>query len=407
CCLPALVRALAVAMACRQTYRHLPASKACSHGRRLASRQRLTEPVSLPTRTLVSCSLAVPTQSRLRAPAHRAPAPAPPAAAAAAAAAASWAASRYPLSTSTGAAAAGTGEDNVGGDDVKGSKGADRGSEAKSGGGGTVKAEAAAVEEEVPLDVRGLPRPKQRVEVELGTFHEFTAVNKSGGKIFEASRKLIPAKDAIAFPAIEASNLAEGPAEGSGAGAGVAMTEVDFLSRVLAGRVTMVGLFHRQFGYSMLPSWTEPFEEAFAAEQGQRQRQRHAPSLPSAVSLSLLESWPLRMLKPLLVSTMGRGLSQEKRASFFYRFGPTEEVRKALGIVNRLTLYVLLVDQKGRVRWQATGKGTTDEIESLVRCARQLVAEGTGDGGSEGAGAGATARGTNKRGGGKRGSSKW
>lgn len=52
------------------------------------------------------------------------------------------------------------------------------------------------------------------------------------------------------------------------------------------------------------------------------------PPTPSALSLSLLESWPLRMLKPLLVNTMGRGLSPEQRASFFYRFGPTEEVRR-------------------------------------------------------------------------------
>ena len=40
--------------------------------------------------------------------------------------------------------------------------------------------------------------------------------------------------------------------------------EVVFPGR-LDGRVTMVGLFHRQFGYSMLPSWIEPFEEAFGA----------------------------------------------------------------------------------------------------------------------------------------------
>ena len=52
------------------------------------------------------------------------------------------------------------------------------------------------------------------------------------------------------------------------------------------------------------------------------------PPTPSSLSLSLLESWPLRMLKPLLVNTMGRGLSPEQRASFFYRFGPTEEVRR-------------------------------------------------------------------------------
>lgn len=52
------------------------------------------------------------------------------------------------------------------------------------------------------------------------------------------------------------------------------------------------------------------------------------------------------------------------------------QLRKALDIVNRLTLYVLLVDQKGRVRWRGTGKGTPDEIESLIRCARQLAEEG-------------------------------
>lgn len=74
-------------------------------------------------------------------------------------------------------------------------------------------------------------------------------------------------------------------------------------------------------------------------------------------------------------------------------------MRKALGIVNRLTLYVLLVDQEGRVRWQGTGNGTPDEVESLVRCARQLLAEGEhsrsssdGEGGSE-AVSGARARG--------------
>lgn len=60
---------------------------------------------------------------------------------------------------------------------------------------------------------------------------------------------------------------------------------------------------------------------------GGKPKKTTAVTAPSAVSLSLLESWPLRMLKPLLVSTMGRGMSPEARAAFFYRFGPTEEVR--------------------------------------------------------------------------------
>lgn len=76
-----------------------------------------------------------------------------------------------------------------------------------------------------------------------------------------------------------------------------------------------------------------------------------------------------------------------------------QKVRKALGIVNRLTLYVLLVDQEGRVRWQGTGKGTPDEIESLIRCARQLAAEGgtSSSGSSSEGGGGARARGGTKK----------
>ena len=58
-------------------------------------------------------------------------------------------------------------------------------------------------------------------------------------------------RDAVPFPSMEASCLAGG-------------AEVVFPGR-LDGRVTMIGLFHRQFGYSMLSSWMEPFEEAFGA----------------------------------------------------------------------------------------------------------------------------------------------
>lgn len=97
-------------------------------------------------------------------------------------------------------------------------------------------------------------------------------------KLFEASRKLIPAQDAVVFPNMEASSLAGG-------------ADVDFPSR-LKGRVTLVGLFHRQFGYNMLPTWTEPFEEAFGVpgecQQGYGERCRRRLrilSIPEGVVL--------------------------------------------------------------------------------------------------------------------------
>lgn len=81
--------------------------------------------------------------------------------------------------------------------------------------------------------------------------HARRLLRSRNSKLFEASRELIPVKDSVGFPTFAASCLAGG-------------VEMEFPAR-LRQRVTMVGLFHRQFGYSMLPSWTEPFDEAFGA----------------------------------------------------------------------------------------------------------------------------------------------
>lgn len=46
---------------------------------------------------------------------------------------------------------------------------------------GVEKLESKSKENKVVLDATGEVREKQRVEVEFGTFHEFTAVNKTKG----------------------------------------------------------------------------------------------------------------------------------------------------------------------------------------------------------------------------------
>lgn len=52
---------------------------------------------------------------------------------------------------------------------------------------------------------------------------------------------------------------------------------------------------------------------------------------PSMIHISLLESWPLRLLKSVLVPAMALGVAKEKKASFYYRFGNTDEVRDEVG----------------------------------------------------------------------------
>ncbi|CAM9629227.1 unnamed protein product [Discosporangium mesarthrocarpum] len=137
------------------------------------------------------------------------------------------------------------------------------------------------------------------------------------------------------------------------------------------GEVTLVGLYHRQFGYEMLPTWLGPFDEHFIS---------HMPpsAVPRALHVSLIESTALRLIQPFVVRSMEGKVAKEEKGRFYYRFGGSEKIREELDVVNRLTLYVLLVDQEGLVRWRACGKATRDEVDTLIECTHQLLEEGQG-----------------------------
>lgn len=54
---------------------------------------------------------------------------------------------------------------------------------------------------------------------------------------------------------------------------------------------------------------------------------------------------------------------------------------RPMGLLDRLDVpnyygaYVYLVDRKGRVRWQASGEATLEELESMHRVTKQLFSE--------------------------------
>lgn len=50
-----------------------------------------------------------------------------------------------------------------------------------------------------------------------------------------------------------------------------------------------------------------------------------------------------------------------------------EMVREPLGMENKHTGYVYLVDAKGRIRWAGCGKAAPGEAESLEVCAEVLL----------------------------------
>lgn len=50
------------------------------------------------------------------------------------------------------------------------------------------------------------------------------------------------------------------------------------------------------------------------------------PKVPKVIQLSLIDSWLMNVLKTLAVSGMAKGVPDDKRDTFFFRFGKTEEV---------------------------------------------------------------------------------
>lgn len=58
------------------------------------------------------------------------------------------------------------------------------------------------------------------------------------------------------------------------------------------------------------------------------------PEVPAVLQLSLLESWALRLLKPVMVMSMGRDLSPDRKETFCYRFGETDEVSSSRVVVS-------------------------------------------------------------------------
>ena len=54
-------------------------------------------------------------------------------------------------------------------------------------------------------------------------------------------------------------------------------------------------------------------------------------------------------------------------------FGEPSALRRPLGLINRLTCYLTLVDKSGLIRWTASGAATPQELERLFAMVVELA----------------------------------
>lgn len=142
---------------------------------------------------------------------------------------------------------------------------------------------------------------------------------------------------------------------------------------------TLVTISFKDFGFKMLPSWIDPFKEAFFSNKTESNETNLLPPSPSnsriqMYSLNIIEGGLIyKLLSPIITRQFKANTPEQDHDSTLMYFGEHVDFRDSLRMHNTLTGYVLLLDGLGRVRWMGSGNATDEEIKSLIECTKELT----------------------------------
>ncbi|KAK1296648.1 hypothetical protein QJS10_CPB15g02042 [Acorus calamus] len=207
-----------------------------------------------------------------------------------------------------------------------------------------------------------IAKERERItdEMSRGYFADISDMEKHGGKIAKANETLIPALEATKFPTLEV-NFTDGRHFKLPIGFEEKGTST---STGTSPSLSLLCLSFRSNSQVMVESWSIPFLDAF-----------DATGKVQIYEVSLIDSWFLSRspIKQLLLRIMRKSKDPKRHA--VYSFGDHYYFRKELKILNLLTGYIFLLDGFGRIRWQAFGLATPEELSSLLSCTSQLLEE--------------------------------
>lgn len=85
-----------------------------------------------------------------------------------------------------------------------------------------------------------------------------------------------------------------------------------------------------------------------------------------------MKAWLISMF----MGSLRKSLGQENWGRYFLvQKGVTDYIKESIGLLNSKVGYTYLVDPQCRIRWAASGTGSPDEKEGLVKGFRKLVSE--------------------------------
>jgi hypothetical protein len=188
-------------------------------------------------------------------------------------------------------------------------------------------------------------RQKQlNAELEDGVFPQFKEFRKTSGKLFRADNELISRGAAPIFPATTADTLAGEQVSVPPSG----------------DTVCLVGLAYNQHALKTFETWRSAYLESLGMD---------APMLELTITESSFLSMFSSSVNTSLKNTVDEDLHRNHVPIFDLDYN--QRLKDSLLITNTIPLYVFLVENS-YVRWRGTGEADSSEIESMIRCARQL-----------------------------------
>eukprot|EP00980_Cylindrotheca_fusiformis_P000291 scaffold66_cov115-Cylindrotheca_fusiformis.AAC.23 len=131
-------------------------------------------------------------------------------------------------------------------------------------------------------------------------------------------------------------------------------------------KVTLVAISFRDFGFKLIPTWTDPFTKSFQNDARIR-----------VAKLSITERWSLYPLRGLLSRIMKNNTPPEEYDNTLLYFGTdVDDFRDILRMHNIMANHVFLVDDLGRVRFAGSGPATEEDVRKAIDFAKVLLSEG-------------------------------
>jgi ATPase complex subunit ATP10 len=203
---------------------------------------------------------------------------------------------------------------------------------------------------------------KVLVERAFGNFWMMTDLKKTDNKPVLSNEHLISEDTAQDFPSLSHwTTLNDG-------------TEVNVpeffvrnnRAKDASAQCTLVAIAFTHFGAQMLPSWTTPFNVAFAIN-----------NRVEVVHLSITEGWFVsKFLRPLLTLSARSNTPPQQQSTTLLHYGSADSLstfKDTLRMHNTLTGYVYLLDGRGRVRFAGSGNASCDEIDRVIAFAKEIT----------------------------------